>query len=253
MANNISQSAYGVFLAHYIATSTFPGATSLDYAFIGGLSLSQGLLIAPGATIFNRIYGTRITLLVGIFFQTLSLIGASFAREIWQLFLSQGVCFGWGIGFLFVGSVGVIPQWFTTRRSLANGTSAAGSGFGGLIYSLATNAMIKNIGLGWALRILGIVTCVVNLSCALLVKDRSKAIGSSQLAFDYKLFKRPEFCAFQAWSVFSMLGYVVLNFSLPNYARTIGLSAAQGTVIGAVFQLVSRRPSLCSCPNVLRS
>jgi len=199
--------------------------------------LSQGLLIAPGATIFNRIYGTRITLLVGIVLQTLSLIGASFAKDIWQLFLSQGVCFGWGIGFLFVGSVGVIPQWFTTRRSLANGTSAAGSGFGGLVYSLATNAMIKNIGLGWALRILGIVTCAVNLVCALLVRDRSKAIGSAQLAFDYKLFLRLEFCAFEAWSFFSMLGYVVLNFSLPNYANSVGLTAAQGTVVGAVFQL----------------
>jgi len=97
--------------------------------------------------------------------------------------------------------------------------------------------MIKNIGLGWALRILGIVTCAVNLVCAILVRDRSKAIGSAQLAFDHKLFLRPEFCAFEAWGFFSMLGYVVLNFSLPNYANSVGLTASQGTVIGAVFQL----------------
>jgi len=151
-------STYGVFLAYYISTSHFPGATSLDYAFIGGLSLSQGLLVAPLATLVTRRYGTRTTLLIGVFFQTLSLLGASFAKTTWQLFLSQGVCFGWGIGFLFVGSVGVIPQWFTTNRSLANGCAASGSGLGGLVYSLATNRMIETIGLGWALRILGIVS-----------------------------------------------------------------------------------------------
>jgi MFS family permease len=35
----------------------------------------------------------------------------------------------------------------------------------------------------------------------------------------------------------SMLGYVVLLFSLPNYARTIGLSAQQGSIIGALLNL----------------
>lgn len=34
-----------------------------------------------------------------------------------------------------------------------------------------------------------------------------------------------------------MLGYVVLNFSLPNYASSLGLSANQGTILGALFQL----------------
>jgi len=34
-----------------------------------------------------------------------------------------------------------------------------------------------------------------------------------------------------------MLGYIVLLFSLPNYARSIGLSAKQGSVIGALLNL----------------
>ena len=39
------------------------------------------------------------------------------------------------------------------------------------------------------------------------------------------------------WGFFSMLGYIVLLFSLPNYARSIGLSAQQGSVIGALLNL----------------
>ena len=79
----------------------------------------------------TRRYGTRTTLLIGVFLETLSLVGASFATKIWQLFLSQGICFGWGMGFQFVGSVSIIPQWFTKRRSVANGIATGGSGFGG--------------------------------------------------------------------------------------------------------------------------
>ena len=141
------------------------------------------------------------------------------------------------MGFLFVGSVGIVPQWFTTRRSLANGFATCGSGLGGLVYSLATGAMIESIGLAWAFRVLGIVACVVNTICALLIRDRNKAIGSSQLAFDGKLFKRTEYLLLCGYGWFSILAYVVLIFSLANYANSIGLSASQASIISALFNL----------------
>lgn len=230
-------SSYGVFLAYYLANDYYPGSIALEFAFIGGLSISQALLVAPLSTYVTRVYGTRTTLLLGVALETLALIGASFTHEVWQLFLSQGVCFGFGMGFLFVGTVGIIPQWFTKKRSLANGISTAGSGLGGMMYSLATSAMIDRLGVKWALRILGILSCVVNCTCALLIKDRNKAVGSIQLAFDYTLFKRPAFVLLLGWGFFSMMGYIVLLFSLPNYATSIGLSAHQGSIIGAVLNL----------------
>ncbi|KAI4277144.1 MAG: hypothetical protein LQ337_002017 [Flavoplaca oasis] len=230
-------SSYGVFLAYYLNSNYYPGATALHFAFVGGLSISQALLVSPLATITTRLYGTNVTLFIGVFLETLALIGASFTREIWQLFLSQGVCFGIGMGFLFVGSVGVVPQWFTTRRSLANGIATAGSGIGGLMYSLATNAMIQSFGIGWAFRILGIVAFTVNAVCAALMKDRNKTIGVTQLAFDYTLFQRFEFLLTLGWGFFSMLGYIVLLFSLPSYAASIGLSSKQGSIVGALLNL----------------
>lgn len=88
---------------------------------------------------------------------------------------------------------------------------------------IATNAMIESLGVGWAFRILGVVAFTVNVICAILMKDRNKAIGSSQLAFDYRLFKRVEFWLTLGWGFFSMLGYIVLLFSLPNYAISVSL------------------------------
>ena len=215
----------------------FPGAGSLEFAFVGGLSISMALLISPVATTCVRVFGTQAALSVGILLETAGLLGASFASEIWHLFLSQGVAFGLGMGFIFVASVGIIPQWFSRKRSFANSIGASGSGIGGLIYSLATNAMIQHIGLGWAFRILAIISCVVNVVCTILVRDRNKAVGAVQMAFDVRLFKRGEYVLILMWGFFSMLGYVVLLFSMPNYAKSIGLTAQQGSVVGAMLNL----------------
>ncbi|POR36109.1 Putative transporter MCH2 [Tolypocladium paradoxum] len=230
-------SSYGVFLAHYLANSTYPGATALDYAFVGSLSISCALLVSPVATVCTRELGTKPTMLCGVVMEAASLICASFASKIWHLFLTQGVLFGMGMGFLFVPSVGVVPQWFSTRRSLANGFAVCGSGLGGLLYSFAAGAMIRNLGIEWAFRILGIVALVVNAACTLLIRDRNKIIGSSQLAFDTTLFRRPEFLLLLAFGWFSMLGYVVLIFSLANYANKIGLGASEAALISAFFNL----------------
>ncbi|KAH7001341.1 major facilitator superfamily domain-containing protein [Ilyonectria destructans] len=230
-------SSYGVFLAYYLKNNTFPGATSLEYAFIGSLSVSSALLISPVATIAVRELGTRPTLFIGVVLETASLICASFAYKIWHLFLTQGVLFGIGMGFLFVPSVGIVPQWFTTRRSLANGISAAGSGLGGLLYSFASGAMIRNLGLAWAFRILGILVFVVNTICTLLVKDRNKIIGSRQVAFDTALFKRVEYLLLLGYAWFSMLAYIVLIFSLANYANEVGLDSSQAALVSAIFNL----------------
>ncbi|KAL8781900.1 MAG: hypothetical protein Q9194_000093 [Teloschistes cf. exilis] len=230
-------SSYGVFLAYYLQNNYYPRASALEFAFVGGLSISLALVLSPVATLITRLYGTNVTLLIGVFFETLALIGASFTRRVWHLFLSQGICFGLGLGFLFVGSVGVVPQWFTTKRSFANGIATAGSGIGGLMYSLATEAMIQSFGIGWAFRILGIVAFTVNVVCALLMKDRNKTIGVTQMAFDYRLFKRPEYLLTLGWGFFSMLGYTVLLFSLPSYAISVSLSSRQGSIIGALLNL----------------
>jgi MFS family permease len=230
-------SSYGVFLAHYLATDTYPGATFLQYAFVGGLSISMCPLVSPIATIAVRKYGTRITLAIGVALQTGGLLGASWSNQIWHLFLSQGLLFGLGMGFLFVGSVGLVPQWFDKRRSFANSIGTAGSGIGGLVYSLASSAMIQSIGLGWAFRILAIITLVVNGSCTILIRDRNKAIGSIYKAFSSELLKRPEFLLLLGWGFFSMLGYVVLLFSVADYGRSIQLTAQQGSVISALLNL----------------
>ncbi|KAH6974788.1 major facilitator superfamily domain-containing protein [Ilyonectria destructans] len=106
--------AYSVFLAHYLANETFSGATNLEYAFVGSLSIGCTLLISPLATISVREFGTRPTMLFGALLQSVSLIGASLSTKMWHLFLSQGALFGIGMGLLFLPSYGIIAQCIIT-------------------------------------------------------------------------------------------------------------------------------------------
>ena len=41
----------------------------------------------------------------------------------------------------------------------------------------------------------------------------------------------------QAWGLFSMLAYIVVLYSLPNYALSVGLTPSQGAIIAALMSL----------------
>jgi hypothetical protein len=51
----------------------------------------------------------------------LGLILASFATQLWQIYLTQGLLFGIGGALVFSPSISLPPQWFVKYRSLATG------------------------------------------------------------------------------------------------------------------------------------
>lgn len=232
----LSQS-YGVYLAYYLSEDYFPEATSIDFALIGGFNFSMAMLLAPAVTIIARKYSTKLPMLLGLGLLAAGYVSASFSKRIWQLYLSQGVLIGFGVGFIYIPSIAIISQWFDKKRSLANGISAAGSGIGGLIFSFMDEEIIQKISLAWALRLTAIISCSVLIVAILLIRNRNKAIQPSQRAFDIKLLRRLDVLLLLSWSFLSMLGYITLLFSLPDYARSIGLSDSQASTVNAILSL----------------
>jgi MFS family permease len=230
-------SAWAIFLARYLSDSTFPGATQLEYALIGGLSISQSLVAAPLVALSTRTLGTRPCLFIGAILVACAWLGASFATQIWHLFLSVGVCFGFGMGFLYIPATAVLPQWFLRRRSLAVGLASSGAGLGGLAYNLGAGAAVQSLGLPWTYRVLAICSFSCNVVSALLLKDRNKVVKPLQRSFDYRELRRIETLLIIAWGFLTELGYIVLLYSLPHYAIQIGLSSKQGSIVGAVLNL----------------
>lgn len=196
------------------------------------------MLIAPLATYLCNRISHRFVLVIGTILEVISLVTSSFVKTNWQLFLSQGACFGFGMGLCFCGSVGITSHWFKKRRSLVNGIASSGSGIGGLVYSLAVGKMIPQFGFPWTMRTLGILCFVINMACANLLRTPSPAISSSKGSpFRISIILRLDYFLLLGWAFLSALGYVVLLFSMSSFSVAIGLSQQQGSLASALLSL----------------
>ena len=220
-----------------MSVDRFPSATSIDYAFIGGLNFAVAMVVAPLVNLLSDRFRSRPPMLVGALLLGGGFISASFASRIWELYLSQGALVGAGVGFLYLPSIAIIPQWFEKRRSLASAVSAAGSGLGGLIFSLSTPVMIRNISLAWALRITGIITMTVNLCAVLLIRDRDHVIRPEYSGFDFKLLRRLDVILLLTWEFIMLFGYITILFSLSDFARSIGASSFDAGLVTALLSV----------------
>ncbi|KAL2261281.1 hypothetical protein VTK26DRAFT_4485 [Humicola hyalothermophila] len=242
-------SSWGVFLDRYVVMNTFPEATKFEYAIIGGLSISQALIISPVSAACQKRIGTRFTMLLGSALVFASIFAASSATRIWHLFLSFGFCFGWGMGMVYIPSMALLPPWFSSHRSLAVGLATSGSGIGGLAYSLLAGRLIALSGVAWAWRIISFTTLAANIPAALLVRERPSSASptnpastitartSPRYAFTPRSFLRTQIMLILAWGFLTEFGYVALWYSLPSYATSAGLDPAKGSVVQALLSL----------------
>ncbi|KAH7310760.1 major facilitator superfamily domain-containing protein [Stachybotrys elegans] len=229
--------SYSVYLAHYLSHDIFAEARPLDYALVGGFNFAFALLVAPPATLLMHWYGVRAPMFLGVVLLPSGFISASFASRPWHLYLSQGVCVGLGIGLIYIPATAVVPQWFSKKRSLAMGICAAGSGIGGLIICFSTQAMLDALGHEWALRITAVVVFVVNLAATLLIRSRNKEIQPNRRLFAIHLLASYQVRLLLCWSILLMFGYIVLMFSLSDYALVIGRDGQDSATVAAVLNL----------------
>ncbi|OAP57795.1 hypothetical protein AYL99_08533 [Fonsecaea erecta] len=229
--------SYGVYLSYYIDNSIFPGASDLDYTFIGGVNFACAMLCGPIVNLFVRRLGTHIPMYCGCVMFAGGFIAASFATEFWHLILTQGILVGLGTGFSWLPATPILPQWFNRNRSLAQGIAAAGSGVGGVIFSAATTPMIQNLSLAWSLRITGILSFVVLFTACSLIRDRNQTIRPSFKAIDTNLLKKYRVWLLILYTFFSILGYIVTICSLGAFATSLGLTQDQGGIVITVMNV----------------
>lgn len=251
-------SLYGIFLNYYTSSGEFPDATKYDYALIGGIVIGLAQGFAPLSALLIRVLGLRVVLIIGIVLQTAGYILASFATNIWQLYLTQGVLVGASFACIYLPATLVVPSWFDKKASTAMGIGISGIGLGGVIFSLALNKVIQDTGdQRWALRMLGIITAATVSVVCLVLRPREghnqlpysttftkKYLAESAGAiFDWTVFKDSAFLALGLWYALSSMIYMITLFTVSSYAFSIGLSPHQGSVVTAVlnaFQVIGR-------------
>ncbi|KAI8382976.1 major facilitator superfamily domain-containing protein [Blakeslea trispora] len=216
----------------------FAGQTSiLKIAFVGtsasALLLALGMFITP---IIQKI-GYRRTMAIGTVLTPLALILASFATELWHVYLSQGILFGIGSAFVFSPSITLPSQWFTSKRALATGIAVSGSGIGGVCLSPMTQRLISTLGHRNALRIQGSfgfgLLCIATALATSRYRPPTNGKNKWYHLYDHSLISK-RFILLLCFSFF-------VPFA-PQYVQYIGLDASASA---AMISVMSAANAIC--------
>ena len=131
--------------------------------------------------------GPRVLAVISVLGMSLSLAGLKYIGEIpafdflgtrLQFYLIFGGlgAVGWmASGFIIAQAV--LPKWFIAKRGRAMGIAAVGTGFGPMLFPLMTQGLISGVGWRDAWLALGVISLVVQLPFALLVRGRPEDMG----------------------------------------------------------------------------
>lgn len=231
-----ANSGFAIYLSYYLNNGTFPGADKYDYAWIGGITFGVGLAFSPAINYIQGKIGLRATIILGNCFQFSSLMLASFAKSLWQLYLTQGLLQAFGLAFISLPAISVLPQWFKKRRTLASALSTAGSGCGGLVYNLGMQKVLEAKSVSWALRVQSIICFGLTWISIVLVRTR---IESKYALYDLDIMRSVGFWLYCLYVVFCMFGYVIVLYGMANFTTSLGYSAYQGSIASAMAQVGS--------------
>lgn len=220
--------SFGVFYPTYI--DAFDGDEAA-VAWVGsvGACLMVGLGVWTGE--WADRYGNERVVFVGAVFVGVGFLLASFATELWHLYLTQGVLAGIGYSLAFIAGVSVVGQWFSKRRGLAVGIAVAGSGLGQFAISQITGGLISSGGWRYALRILALI-CFVGLAlCSLGIRRLLPRVTHTSGQSSLHYFKERNFSVLYFGSLLNSLGMLMPYTYLPLYAEDHGVSRSASVLI----------------------
>ena len=120
---------YGVFQTFYeIELLSDHSASAISW--IGSI---QGALLFFGSAISGPLFDMgflRTLLFMGTTFVVGGMMITSISKTYWQIILTQGVTIGLGFGCLFLLCVGIVSQYFTSKRAFAFGMASTGGSIG---------------------------------------------------------------------------------------------------------------------------
>ncbi|GMM33521.1 hypothetical protein DASC09_008460 [Saccharomycopsis crataegensis] len=228
--------AFSIYLSNYLEHNTF-NASAVDYATIGGLAFGVGFVFAPVNTYLVGITSANFVVFFGGLLQFVALFTSSYCKEIWQLYLSQGVLMGFGLALVSTPIPAIVPQWFDKYRSRVLLLGSGGTGLGGIMFNLAIQKIIEEWGVAWARRIQSFVVIVVCTVCSLLIRTRDEKIKPEFKAIDTQILFSFPFMVMLLWLVFTMLAYVTTQYSMTNSTVALGYSASQGSITIVLFNV----------------
>ncbi|KFY17902.1 hypothetical protein V492_00299 [Pseudogymnoascus sp. VKM F-4246] len=209
---------FGVYQSFY-QSSLLKSRKSSDISWIGtfGAFLLVSLSIVSGP-IFDRGY-VRSLVVVGSFFTVFGLMMTSLSTEYYQLFLAQGVCVGIGGGLLFLPAVAIVSTYFSTRRGIAIGITAAGGSIGSVLYPIIFRKLQPQIGFAWTTRIIAFIALATLSVSAAIIKSRLPPPKQARAMLDMNALKSTPFVLFSFGMFLVFAGLYIPIFYIIVYAQ----------------------------------
>jgi MFS family permease len=223
--------AFGVYQIYYQENyDTKPSIISL----IGSLQPTIMYLSSIPVIWMHNTIGIRLTVLIGGLIMVFSLMMVSICNAIWQVFLAQGVLYGFGAGITFFTAISIPPEWFKEKRALAVGITVSGSSLGGVIWPIAFQRLVKDVGFGWANRIIAFIFLPLVLLSSYCIKSRFPKVKKQIMpnwgvCRDWKFMWLTISCAIGFLGLFPPLFYITeycarlgnINPNVANYILAI--------------------------------
>ncbi|KAI0334031.1 MFS general substrate transporter [Cubamyces sp. BRFM 1775] len=239
-------SIYGLFQEFYTSPDTsIVGAQGQDalVSLVGtigsGLTWSGSVFVNP---MIRRFDNVKFISLVGAFIMSLGLFSASFCTQLWQLYITQGLLYGIGSSMYYFPIMSLTPAYFDRNRGAAMGIVLAGSGVGGLVLSPVFHTLLTRLGIGWALRILGIWNFLLGIpiSSVLTKKHGAAASVSGRTRVSMAMIKRGTFILQSLGALLQAAGNMVPVYFLTTYSvAVLSYSSSTGSLLLAVNTAVN--------------
>ncbi|KAI0694845.1 MFS general substrate transporter [Earliella scabrosa] len=237
--------SYGIFQDYYTSHPPFNNSSPVALAAVGTVALALQYGEALILSILLRRYPDYLqaSMWFGLVLYFVSLFASSFATQVWQLILLQGVGVGVGGGMLYMPVFKLLPEWFSERRGLAGGIIFSGNGVGGFVFPFMINSLLNKVGLRWTLRILAISTSLCSAIVLPAVRSRFPIPKFSPTQRRPKLippqmdwFWSPLFMSFVATAFLQGVAQFPVSLYIAMFARAMS-DPFTATVILALFNL----------------
>ncbi|CAL1589252.1 unnamed protein product [Knipowitschia caucasica] len=225
-----------------------------DTAWISSILLAMLYGTGPVCSVLVNRFGCRPVMMVGGVLASLGMILASFATSIIHIYLCTGVLTGLGLALNFQPSLIMLNRYFSEKRPLANGLSAAGSPVA--LCCLSPLGQVLQYQYGWrgGFLILGglLLNCCV---CAAVMrpllpprssqKDQEAAAKEEDAVkkpkaklLDFSVFKDRGFVIYTVAASVMVLGLFVPPVFVVSYAKELGYEDTKSALLLTILGFV---------------
>ena len=148
------------------------------------------------------------------------MFASSFTPDIYLLYLTYGLVWGFGSCLCYCSALFLLPKFFRARLGLANGIVFCGAPVGTLVYSAVMQKLFSYLGLANAFRVLAGVQLVLVL-CGFITRsilslgfDQIELKNTKKSSFDWSIFKNKGFMVFVVSLCMFMPGYLLPHVHL---------------------------------------